>query len=49
MTLHKVSSQMEFGRKLIADARAKLSELEVEQDYMKSKLESVRPERVGST
>jgi hypothetical protein len=47
MVVHKVSSQMEYGRQLIADARAKLSELEAERDCMKSKLDSVRPEEGG--
>ena len=47
MALHKVSSQMEYGRQLIADVRAKFSELEAERDCMKSKLDSVRPEEGG--
>jgi chromosome segregation ATPase len=44
MTLHKVSSQQEYGRKLIADAQAKLSKLEAERDNMKAKLESLSTE-----
>ena len=39
MTLHKVSSQMEYGRKLISDAQAKLSELEAKRDDLKAKLD----------
>jgi hypothetical protein len=47
MTLHKVTSPMEYGSKLIADAQAKLSELEAERDTMKAKMDSVRPEEGG--
>ena len=44
MTLHKVSSHMEYGRKLICDAQAKLSALEAERDEKQAKLASSRPE-----
>ena len=47
MTLHKVSSQVEYGRKLISDAQSKLSELEAERDALRAKLVSVRPEDSG--
>ena len=47
MTLHKVSSQMEYGQKLISDAQAKLSELEAERDSVKGKLHSLPPEDAG--
>ena len=47
MTLHKVSSQMEYGRKLISDAQSKLSKLEAERDDLRAKLVSVRPEDGG--
>ena len=44
MTLHKVSSQMEYGRKLICDAQSKLEALEAERDEKQAKLTSGRPE-----
>jgi hypothetical protein len=44
MTLHKVSSQMEYGQKLIDDAKSKLSELEAERDTLKAKFLSLTPE-----
>ena len=44
MTLHKVSSQMEYGQKLISDAQSKLSELEAERDTLKATLGTQRPE-----
>jgi hypothetical protein len=47
MTLHKVSSQMEYGQKLISDAQAKLSELEAERDTVKAKLETMTQEDGG--
>ena len=47
MTLHKVSSQVEYGRKLISDAQSKLSELEAERDDLRAKLTSFRPEDGG--
>ena len=47
MTLHKVSSQMEYGQKLISDAQAKLSELEAERDNCKARLEAMTPEDGG--
>ena len=43
MTLHKVSSQMEYGRKLICDAQSKLSALEAERDEKQAKLTLGRP------
>lgn len=47
MTLHKVSSQMEYGHKLITDAQSKLLELKAERDALRAKLVSVRPEDGG--
>ena len=47
MNLHKVSSQQEYGRKLIADAQTKLSQLEAERDTMKARLESLSSEETG--
>jgi hypothetical protein len=47
MNLHKVSSQQEYGCKLIADAQAKLSQLEAERDNMKAKVESLSTEETG--
>lgn len=47
MNLHKVYSQMEYGCKLIANAHAKLLELEAERDTMKAKMDFVRPEEGG--
>ena len=44
MTLHKVSSQMEYSRKLVCDAQAKLLALEAERDEKLAKLSSGRPE-----
>ena len=41
MTLHKVSSQVEYGRKLIEDAEGKLADLQVEHDTLRSSMDSV--------
>ena len=49
MMLHKVSSQMEYGRKLILDAQSKLLELEAHRDDLKAKLVSLKPEDGGLT
>lgn len=49
MTLHKVSSQMEYGRKLISDAQKKLSELEAQRDDLRARLVSPMPEDGGLT
>lgn len=42
MTFHKVSSQAEYGRKLIDEASAKLADLETEYTNMKASLEDVQ-------
>ena len=49
MTLHKVSFQMEYGRKLISDAQKKLSELEAQRDDLRARLVSPMPEDGGLT
>ena len=41
MTLHKVSSQVEYGHKLIEDAEGKLAELQAECDNMRASMDSV--------
>lgn len=41
MTLHKVSSQVEYGRKLIEDAEGKLADLQAEHDSLRSSMDSV--------
>jgi hypothetical protein len=41
MTLHKVSSQVEYGRKLIEDAELKLADLQAELDSMRTSKVSV--------
>lgn len=51
MTLHKVSLQVEYGRKLIEDAKERLADLEAERNKMRTSLDSVRfvmkPEESG--
>lgn len=42
MTFHKVSSQEEYGRKLIEDAETKLADLEAEYNNMRASRDEVQ-------